>query len=355
MRAMERKEEILKLFPRDLRSLLGQVVETFEQVQEIRMRSGQPLMMVIGDREYVVKKDGSLESGELPSFLNREDGCEGLYRVTQGQMKETVEYMGNFSLYAAEEELRQGFLTIQGGHRIGVAGRTLVQGKEIRLMKFISFLNIRVAHEVVGCADGIMRYLYSEKGDRFLNTLLISPPRCGKTTLLRDVIRQVSSGWSEELSGAGLESQGQKWRRCIPGMSVGVVDERSELGACYQGVPQNDLGPRADVLDCCPKSQGMMMLVRTMAPRVIAVDEIGSQADVEAIEYVKNCGCSLAATIHGSSLEDIRQKPALKDLLAQKTFERLILLSREDGAGQVSCIWDGSGEVLMKREKKGWQ
>lgn len=138
-------------------------------------------------------------------------------------------------------------------------------------------------------------------------------------------------------------------------MSVGVVDERSELGACYQGIPQNDLGPRTDVLDCCPKSQGMMMLVRTMAPGMIAVDEIGSRADVEAIEYVKNCGCSLAATVHGSSLEDIWQKPALKELLAQNTFERLILLSRKGGAGNVAGIWDGSGAALWKGDEKLWR
>lgn len=141
-------------------------------------------------------------------------------------------------------------------------------------MKFISFVNVRVAHQVKGCADGIMRYLYARQpdspGPHFCNTLIISPPRCGKTTLLRDVIRQVSAG-----------------NAFAPGMTVGVVDERSELGACYQGVPQNDLGPRTDVLDCCPKDQGMMMLVRSMAPQVVAVDEIGSAGDVEAVGYIR--------------------------------------------------------------------
>ena len=129
---------------------------------------------------------------------------------------------------------RQGFITIQGGHRIGVAGRIVADRQGVRLMKFISFVNVRVAHQVRGCADGIMEYLYARSGTgvRFRNTLIVSPPRSGKTTLLRDVIRQVSEGGQD-----------------IPGMTVGVVDERSELGACYQGVPQNDLGPRTDVLD----------------------------------------------------------------------------------------------------------
>lgn len=361
VKRMARKEEILKIFPRELRSLLGQVAGDFKNVQEIRLRAGQPLMMIIGDKEFLVKKNGGLEAGdqihaggEEKGALRQEAVWEAFYLVTPKQMKETVEYMGNFSLYAAEEELRQGFLTIQGGHRVGVAGRTLAQGQDIRLMKFISFINVRVAHEMVGCADGIMDYLYSESGEAFLNTLIISPPRCGKTTLLRDVIRQVSSGRYAGLSGGGAKHGGPSGR-WIPGMSVGVVDERSELGACYQGIPQNDLGPRTDVLDCCPKSQGMMMLVRTMAPGMIAVDEIGSRADVEAIEYVKNCGCSLAATVHGSSLEDIRQKPALKELLAQTTFERLILLSRKGGAGKVAGIWDGSGAALWKGDERLWR
>lgn len=288
-------------------------------------------MIICRDREYMVERNGRVAES------SRRAGGE-FVTVSQAQMKETVEYMCSFSLYAAEEELRQGFLTIQGGHRIGVAGKTLAQGHDIRLMKFISFINIRVAHQIPGCADGVMDYLYSGQGE-FLNTLIISPPRRGKTTLLRDIIRQVSNGHIQNVG------QGQVW---IPGVPVGVVDERSELGACYQGIPQNDLGMRTDVLDCCPKSQGMMMLVRTMAPRVIAVDEIGGMADVEAIEYVRNCGCALAATIHGNSLEDIKQKPAVKELLLQGAFERLIILDCWNKAGHVKSIWDAGGHILYE-------
>ena len=144
--------------------------------------------------------------------------------------------MGGFSLYAAEEELRQGFFTVRGGHRIGVAGRVILKDRQITGLKAASFLNVRVAHEIKGCADQVLPFLYVN--GKFVSTLIVSPPGCGKTTLLRDLIRQVSDGSS------------QKAGKCsFAGVNVGVADERSELGACYQGVPQNDLGMRTDVLD----------------------------------------------------------------------------------------------------------
>lgn len=328
VKTMNRKDEILKIFPRDLRSLLGQVPAEFDEIQEIRLRAGLPLFMVCGGREYVVGASGRLmEPGRAAQP----------YLVTQAQLRETVEFMGSYSLYAAEEELRQGFITIQGGHRIGVAGRILADRQGVRLMKFISFINVRVAHQVKGCADAVMGSLYGrpENGQTagFLNTLVISPPRCGKTTLLRDMIRQISEG-----------------RPGAPGMTVGVVDERSELGACYQGVPQNDLGPRTDVLDCCPKAQGMMMLVRSMSPQVVAVDEIGSVEDVEAIDYIRSCGCSLAATVHGSSLDDIKRKPVLGRLVSEGVFQRYILMAPERGGGRRVEVLDSAGRPAARLE-----
>ena len=327
---MAGEEQIFKIFPRGIRERLERSGADPGAIQELRLRAGRPLMVLCGGRELALTVGGRLE----PAGEGRR--AQGLFIVEKGMIEETVELMGRFSLYAAQEELRQGFLTIRGGHRVGVAGRVLAENGQIRVMRSISFLNVRVAHEKKGCADRVMEFLYSENG-RFLNTLIISPPRCGKTTLLRDIIRQASDGCRAGASG-----------RWFPGISVGVVEERSELGACYEGQPQNDLGCRTDVLDCCPKSQGMMMLVRSMSPELIAVDEIGGEEEARAIEYAGNCGCSLAATAHGESMEEIKGKAGLGRLVKQGFFKRFILLSRGGQAGRVEGIYDGAGKALRR-------
>lgn len=313
---MDRKEELVKIFPKDIRNILRRLPVDFRQVQEIRLRVQAPLLIIYYNQEYYITSEGTLSKQ-----------AENAYRVTKQELKEMLEYMSSYSLYAFEEELKQGFITIQGGHRIGIAGKTVTDENGIRGMKFISFINVRLSHQVRGCASKVLPYLY-EHG-QILHTLIISPPRCGKTTLLRDLIRQISNGTGPEA-----------------GMTVGVVDERSEIGACFQGVPQNELGIRTDILDCCPKAQGMMMLIRTMSPQVVAIDEIGSREELEAMEYVMNCGCKLIATVHGSSIEDIRQKPVLQKMVRERWFERYILLNNAGKIGNVHEIYDSHGKRL---------
>ena len=319
---MEKKDELIKIFSKNIREILMKVPVDFEQVQEIRLRVHAPLLMVYNNREYYISQEG-----RLSTYINE------AYIVTKNELRETMEYMSNYSLYAFEEEMKQGFITIQGGHRIGIAGKTIVDDCGIRTMKFISFINVRMSHQIKGCATEVIPYLY-EQGE-ILHTLIISPPRCGKTTLLRDMIRQISNG-----------------NEVHEGITVGVIDERSEIGACYQGVPQNDLGIRTDILDCCPKAKGMMMLIRTMSPRVIAVDEIGSREDLEAMEYVMNCGCKLSATVHGSSIEDIKQKPVLRKLVQERIFERYIILNSKGRIGNIDQIYDNRGTQLYLKGSK---
>ena len=309
-----RAGQIQSLFAGNIRKLLEECVIDYEKLYEIRLRTGRPVFLCYGDGE---------------KFLRTGNGMP--YRVTRQDLKETLEYISGYSLYAYEDELRQGFLTIQGGHRVGVAGKILMEEGKVRSIRYISFLNIRLAHQVEGCADKVMPFIV-ENGE-VCHTLIISPPCCGKTTLLRDVIRQISNGnaWCE-------------------GKNVGVVDERSEIGGAYQGVPQNDLGIRTDLLDCCPKAEGMMMLIRSMSPEVVAVDEIGDYGDIKAIESVLNCGCRLIATVHGSSVEDIEKKPLLQKMVKEHVFDRYIILSGKKKIGSVWGIFDGRGTRLYGEE-----
>ena len=317
-----KQEEIAKLFPAHIRQALLAAHFDMDQVYEIRLRVNAPLIVIYQGQEYFLTREGEFSREESQGcFVRAED------------LKETMEYVSSYSMYAFEEEIRQGFITIQGGHRVGIAGKTVLEGDRIKSVKYISYINLRLSHQIKGCASPILPYII--KNGRICHTLIISPPRCGKTTLLRDLIRQVSSGSSY-----------------MPGVSVGVVDERSEIGGSYQGIPQNDLGIRTDVLDCCPKAEGMMMLIRSMSPEVVEVDELGDYEDIHAIESVIHCGCKLFATVHGSSIEDIKRKPLMQRLVRERIFERYIVLHHQDRAGRVKAIFDERGTSLFDWKRK---
>ena len=295
-----RENEVLKL--------LGKYIEKEqpEKVQEIRMRVGKPIIFVADNTESVTRKI-----------------------VERDEFTKVLDYFCKYSLYAFENEIRQGFITIEGGHRVGISGQVLMEQGEIKNFKNITSMNIRIAHEMLNCADAIVPYITSD--NQILNTLIVSPPRCGKTTLLRDLIRQVSNG-----------------NHLMKGCTVGVVDERSELGGSYQGIPQNELGILTDVLDACPKSKGMMMLIRSMAPKVIAVDEIGGAEDIHAIRHVMNCGCKILATVHSGSMEELRRKPLFEELIKEKCFDRYVVLGSKKRIGEIQGIYDSRGSVLYQ-------
>lgn len=316
------EQDITKLFPTHIRKALGQALFDRNKIYEIRLRVNAPLIVIYQGKEYFLTLEGELIREEAKA-----------YHVQTEDLKEMLEYISGYSLYAFEEEIRQGFLTIVGGHRVGIAGKTILDGNKIKSLKYISYINLRLSHQIKGCASPILPYII--KNRQICHTLIISPPRCGKTTLLRDLIRQVSNG-----------------NRYMPGVSVGVVDERSEIAGSYQGIPQNDLGIRTDVLDCCPKAEGMMMLIRSMSPEVVAVDELGDYEDIHAIESVIHCGCKLFATVHGSSIEDIKRKPLLQRLMQEKVFERYIVLYKKDCAGQIKAIYDERGTGLYDASRR---
>lgn len=313
---MAKAEELKKILSSKLRKILDAANLNYELLQEIRLRAEKPVVILYDGKEFFMSERGQLEQAMRDAYF-----------VTLNDIKETMEYISSFSLYAYEDEIRQGFITVQGGHRVGLAGKVILDQGKVKSVKYISFINIRMSHEKKGCGANILPYLFVD--DQICHTLVISPPGCGKTTLLRDMVR--------------LLSDGDEVHR---GMTVGVIDERSEIGACYKGIPQNDVGIRTDVLDCCPKAEGMLMMIRSMSPNLIAVDEIGRREDVDAIAYVMNCGCYILATVHGSSIDDVRNKPGLRKLVEEKMFKRFVVLSGDPRPGVVETIFDERGSVL---------
>lgn len=299
-----KSEKLCSIFPEEIQKIILDLDVKIEQIQEIRIRAEKPLMVYENNREIISSV------------------C-----VSAMQIKEMLAYLGNYSLYAYEDEIRQGYLSLEGGHRVGIAGKVVMEQNKVKTIIEISSLNIRFAHEIKGCADKILPYLWA--GSNLCSTLIVSAPACGKTTLLRDCIRQISNGDSLH-----------------KGKIIGVVDERLELSGSFRGTSGNDMGIRTDILTACPKAEGMMMLIRSMAPEVLAVDEIGSLEDLSAMQYAMNCGCVFLATVHGNSLEELFRKPVLKEMLQQNFFERCVFLKSGKKVGQVREIVDGAGNHL---------
>ncbi len=282
-------------------------------IEEIRMRCNQPLIIRDSEHEY-----GLDPRAGVTADINKS------YRVNGEDIMRTIAAISDNSLYAFEEDIRKGFITISGGHRVGLAGQVVMQDTHIKSIKEFSSISIRIAREIRNCASGVMNTIYSP-ADKVRSTLLVSPPRCGKTTLLRDIARLLSSG-----------------SRQHKGLNVVIVDERSELAGCYLGIPQLDVGPRTDVLDSCTKAAGMIIAVRGMSPEVIITDELGRKEDVDAVQECLNAGVSIISSVHAGTIEELQNRPLMKGLLESRAFKNIILLSRSRGPGTIDKIvrWD---------------
>ena len=285
-------ESILKKMPMCLQEILEKLPEDiWEGLEELHFRNGQNALIMSAGKEY--KLDFFITSKVLEDILNK---------------------VLNYSYYAFEYELSQGYVTIEGGHRVGICGKVVMENERIKLIKNVSSVNIRRCRELKGISEIYMDYLLKKDGTLH-NILIVSPPKCGKTTLLRDIVRNLS----------------------YRGFSIGVCDERSEIAGTYQGSFSFDLGPRTDVLDGCPKDKGMSMLIRSMSPDVIVTDEIGKIEDVKAIESALCAGVSLITTIHGDSYDDILQS-GIKELIEKNIFSCILFLGKTPVTGTLKDI-----------------
>ncbi|MBQ8518399.1 MAG: stage III sporulation protein AA [Agathobacter sp.] len=310
---------LVTVFPTSIRPRMRKI--NWDGLEEIRVRIGWPVELIYGNHNEWL--------GNYDSMIDRQ--C----------LDEMLNYITGYSIYAMDEEIKQGYITFSGGHRIGITGHATYEAlrdtKEHRITNIIDIggLNIRIAHERKGCAEKIVPHLW--KNNSIYNTLFFAAPGVGKTTYLRDTIRILSNG--EHQKACEENSNGK-------GLKICVIDERSEIAACMDGQAQNDLGKRTDVLDACPKGIGMKMVLRTMSPDIIAVDEIGKEEEFELLEQMRCSGVKVLGTIHAGDMDEILRNPMIREGIKTGAIERFVELIRLDNGQRRFRIYDGQGILL---------
>jgi len=322
--------DVTHLLPIEMRKILEKLPSLMkQQLEEIRIRENRPLEITLQGTFHYVSESGELVQDSLQAFKPHTELCRKL-----------LEKITNYSLYTMEEELRRGYITVAGGHRIGLAGRTILDGGIVRGIRDIGGFNLRIAREVVGASKQLLPKLYHPTRG-LQSTLIISPPQQGKTTLIRDIARSLSYG---ELSTLNKSSYAR-----MP-LKVGIVDERSEIAASVKGIPSFDVGPRTDVMDACPKAEGMMMMLRSMSPEVMIADEIGRAEDADAIREAAHSGVKVIATAHAYDAADVRRRPEIMRLIEEQAFELIVELQRKEKGFMHRIISVDS--LLQKQQEK---
>ncbi len=284
-----RYEDAAAILPNRLRKLALALPENQRaEAEEFRLRAGRPMTVL-------------LPTGEVPldAFVEPEE------------LETLCDLATEFSRYAAAETLREGFLPVRGGFRVGLCGTAVMKDGANTNLKSFSSAVVRIAREQKGIADGLADQLFRD--GRFASTLILSPPGGGKTTLLRDLVRQLSEGTA---------ANGPR--------RISLIDERGEVAVMYRGEPQMDVGPHTDVLDACPKALGIPIVLRAMNPQIIAVDEITVREDLRAVSMAAGCGVGLLATIHAADLSELEQKPLYRQLLEDRVFRLAVRIVRTE-------------------------
>ena len=285
-------DEILRYFPNKIYQIFSNLLQENPQIanelQEIRIRVDKPIILKLREKDLILQ-----------------------YNILQTEILQIVERLCENSIYAYKNQICEGFITIKGGHRVGLTGSCVIENGKITNIKYISSLNIRIAREVKNCSTRILREIIDIENKTIYNSIIVAPPGRGKTTILRDIIRRLSDG-IEEIN--------------FRGKTCGVVDERGEIAAMYKGTPQNDVGIRTDIIENVSKNKGIHMLIRTMTPEIIACDEIGSKEDVEAIHYALYSGVKGIFTMHGKNVEDIKNNKQIYELIENREIKKIVFL-----------------------------
>jgi stage III sporulation protein AA len=280
----------------------------WQDIEEIRLRTGSVAFVRCSGREYLLKRN------QQPLITDKT------------MIDRSVMVLSKSSFYAFEEEMKQGFITIKGGHRIGLCGETVLENGYIKTLKNISSINFRIAKEIKGAAKRILQYIQTQSGIQ--QSLIVAPPAVGKTTVLRDLARIFGDGDG------------------VPAVNVGIADERCEIAGSFLGVPQMNIGARSDVISGCNKADGIMMLIRSMSPQLILTDEIGRKEDAVALMDAVNCGVKVIATAHGSSYDEIVKRPVIRNLLGDNFFEKIIFIDRDSKEIFAKSVYGKNGEKI---------
>ena len=275
-------EYILKCLPTQLAKLI--LEHNIQKLEEIRIRANKPVILKLGQVEIVLN-----------------------YTITTNEIIGILQNICNNSIYTYQNQICNGFITLPGGNRVGIAGNVVIKDGQVSNISYIYSLNFRISHQINGASDNILKYVLDTENNTIFNTLIVSPPGAGKTTMIRDLAKRISNGINE-INFRGLD--------------VSIIDERGEIAAMTKGITFNDVGIRTDVLDNVPKSIGIRMAVRSMAPKVIIADEIGNKDDVNIINYAICSGVKCIFTAHGSNMEDLLKNNEINKNTANILRER---------------------------------
>jgi len=307
---MDRMNFLDEILPQELQRAFKML--PLDRVYEVRLRAGCPVVVCISGRNFFLSQAGISN-----------DGSQAI-NVTRTDLDTIVHKASNYSIYAFNEQIKQGFITIHGGVRIGICGEIVSERGIVSTIKNVSSLNIRVPHQVWGCSFSVLPYVFAE--GRPLKTLIISPPGAGKTTFLRDLAWQINDKYHL--------------------LNTLILDERGEIAAAHLGENQLDVGLSTDVLTGCSKAFGFENGIRSMRPDVIITDEVASKDDVEMVRLAARSGVSVFASVHASGIDEIRNKPSFSDLVTEQVFDRYVVLGIRESAGTVLGVFDKNLKLL---------